>query len=103
MLEEIGKNIGQNPQELVNLASPFNNLNDIFIEQDVFSTDFLRVVLGTGPPHKSMFEFFGEGLVDLIAEVLHSAVQSGHDNRSLVVRNLALRKLVADRQQEEKD
>jgi len=49
-----------------------------------------RLVLGTGSPHKCILELIDDGPMDLVAEVLHSALSISEDDRLLIVRKLPL-------------
>jgi len=51
----------------------FDDLNNIFIVENMISPHAHWLMFGAGSPDKSILELVDDGPVDLIAEVLHSA------------------------------
>ena len=68
----------------------FDDLDDVFVVEDVVLTNDLRVVLGRRTPNKSVLEFFDEAFVERVAHVGDRGVASD-DDWGLVVWDLALR------------
>ena len=91
----------------------FHNLHYIFVVEDMIFSHSLRLMFHGRSPHKSavnrklfvenylttvvnrilnqLFEFFNDGPVKFVTEILHSAPVRLQDNRRVVIGQLSLR------------
>lgn len=66
-----------------------DDLHNVLIHQQMLLAHSLWPVSHTGPPHERVLEVLHHRLVDLVTEVLHTAVLAVQDHRLVEVRELA--------------
>ena len=49
----------------------FDDLNDVFVVEDVILADLLRLMLDGRAPHESVFHLLDDGTMDLVTEILN--------------------------------
>ena len=76
------------------LFHSLDNLDHVLVIEDMILANPLWLMLDRRSPDEGVLQVLDDGSVDLVTEVLHRAVVRLQHNWGLVVRKLALKKLV---------
>ena len=76
------------------LFDSLDNLDHVLVIEDMILANPLWLMLDRCSPDEGVLQVLDDGSVDLVTEVLHRAVVGLQHNWGLVVRKLALSKLI---------